>query len=39
MMMPRQEAALRTPEFQGRYARGVLEGIEEFLSSVAGAGR
>ncbi|MFQ5689604.1 MAG: N-acetylmuramoyl-L-alanine amidase [Gemmatimonadota bacterium] len=33
MMIPRHEAALRTPDFQDRYARGVLEGIREFLRS------
>ncbi len=32
MMFPRQEAALKTPEFQDAYARGVLWGVEEFLS-------
>jgi N-acetylmuramoyl-L-alanine amidase len=32
MMFPRQEAALMTREFQDAYARGVLWGIEEFLS-------
>ena len=32
MMFPLQEAALRTREFQDAYARGVLWGIEEFLS-------
>ena len=31
MMFPRQEAALKTREFQDAYARGVLWGIEEFL--------
>lgn len=31
MMIPEQEALLRTERFQERYARGVLEGIEEFL--------
>ena len=31
MMIPAQEAALRTEEFQTRYARGVLDGIERFL--------
>jgi N-acetylmuramoyl-L-alanine amidase len=35
IMMPRQEAALRTPAFQESYARGVLEGIREFLRSRA----
>jgi N-acetylmuramoyl-L-alanine amidase len=32
MMFPHQEAALKTREFQDAYARGVLWGIEEFLS-------
>ncbi len=31
IMIPEQEALLRTPEFQERYARGVLKGIEGFL--------
>jgi N-acetylmuramoyl-L-alanine amidase len=35
MMMPRHEAALRTPGFQARYARGVLRGLESFLRSRA----
>lgn len=35
MMFPRQEAALQTPQFQEAYARGVLWGIEEFLSGYA----
>ena len=48
MMMPDHEAALKDPEFQARYARGVLEGIRDFLAEalrtsgaapVAGAGR
>jgi N-acetylmuramoyl-L-alanine amidase len=34
MMMPDHEAALKDPEFQARYARGVLEGIREFLSAA-----
>lgn len=32
MMIPEQEAKLRTPEFQGRIARAVADGIERFLS-------
>jgi N-acetylmuramoyl-L-alanine amidase len=36
MMIPRHEAALRTPEFQARYARGVLRGLEVFLRGRAG---
>ncbi|HSM08103.1 MAG TPA: N-acetylmuramoyl-L-alanine amidase [Gemmatimonadota bacterium] len=35
MMIPSHEAALMTPEFQAAYARGVLDGIEAFLRSVA----
>jgi N-acetylmuramoyl-L-alanine amidase len=34
MMMPDHEAALKDPEFQARYARGVLEGIREFLAAA-----
>ncbi|MFQ5529072.1 MAG: N-acetylmuramoyl-L-alanine amidase [Gemmatimonadota bacterium] len=35
MMIPSHEAALKTPEFQARYARGVLDGIAEFLRQTA----
>lgn len=35
MMIPSHEAALRTSRFQERYARGILNGIEEFLREVA----
>ena len=38
MMIPRQEAALRTPEFREAYARGVLEGLRAFLRSRARGG-
>ena len=31
MMIPEQEAALRTPEFRRRIAEGVAEGIERYL--------
>jgi N-acetylmuramoyl-L-alanine amidase len=34
MMVPEQEAALRTEEGQRRYAQGVFEGIREFLRTV-----
>ena len=34
VMIPAQEAALRTPEFQDAYARGVAEGIEEFFRGL-----
>lgn len=35
MMIPSHEAALRTNRFQERYARGILNGIEEFLREAA----
>jgi N-acetylmuramoyl-L-alanine amidase len=35
IMLPDQEAALRTPEFQDRYARGVADGLEEYFRSLA----
>jgi N-acetylmuramoyl-L-alanine amidase len=35
MMLPEQEAALRNPEGQRRYALAVRDGIVEFLRSVA----
>jgi N-acetylmuramoyl-L-alanine amidase len=38
MMMPDHEAALRDPEFQALYARGVFEGIRDFLAA-AGSSR
>ena len=28
MMLPDQEAAMRTPEFQERYALGIADGLE-----------
>ena len=36
LMIPEQEAALRTPEFQRRYASGVAEGLESYFGSLAG---
>jgi len=36
LMIPEQENALRTPSFQERYARGVMEGIEAYLRELAG---
>lgn len=35
LMIPEQENALRTPAFQERYARGVMEGIEAYLRELA----
>ena len=34
LMIPEQEAALRTPEFQDLYARGVAEGIEQYFGAL-----
>ena len=35
LMVPEQENAVKTPEFQDRYARGVADGIEEYFRSLA----
>jgi N-acetylmuramoyl-L-alanine amidase len=35
IMMPDQEAALRTPRFQDAYARGVADGVEAYFRSLA----
>jgi N-acetylmuramoyl-L-alanine amidase len=35
IIMPRQEAALRTPEFQEAYARGVADGLERYFRGFA----
>ncbi len=35
LMLPEQEAALRTPEFQAAYARGVVDGLERYFRSLA----
>jgi N-acetylmuramoyl-L-alanine amidase len=34
IMLPDQEAALRTPEFQDRYARGVADGLEAYFRTL-----
>jgi N-acetylmuramoyl-L-alanine amidase len=34
IMMPDQEFALRTPEFQERYARGIADGLESYFRSL-----
>ncbi|MDQ6634880.1 MAG: N-acetylmuramoyl-L-alanine amidase [Gemmatimonadota bacterium] len=34
VILPDQEAALRTPEFQERYARGVADGVENYFRSL-----
>lgn len=35
VIIPEQEAALRTPEFQTAYARGVVDGLESFFRGLA----
>ena len=37
IMMPDQEAALRTPEYQARYAQGIVDGLEAYFRSLASA--
>jgi N-acetylmuramoyl-L-alanine amidase len=34
IILPDQEAAFRTPEFQERYARGVADGLENFFRTL-----
>jgi N-acetylmuramoyl-L-alanine amidase len=35
IIIPEQEAALRNPEFQQRYAMGIVEGLEEYFRQLA----
>ena len=35
IIMPDQEAALRTPQYQEAYARGILKGLESYFASLA----
>jgi N-acetylmuramoyl-L-alanine amidase len=35
MIVPEQEAALRSPEGQRLYAQGVFDGVERFLRQAA----
>ena len=34
VILPDQEAALRTPEYQERYARGVADGVESYFRAL-----
>lgn len=34
MMIPEQENAMKTPEFQERYARAIVDGLEEFFRGI-----
>lgn len=38
VIIPEQEAAMRTPEYQERYARGIADGLEAYFRSL-GASR
>lgn len=38
VIVPEQEAALRNPEFQRRYAMGIAEGLEEFFRGIGSEG-
>ena len=35
IIMPDQEAAIRTPQYQDAYARGVVDGLEKFFGTLA----
>jgi len=35
IIMPDQEAAIRTPAYQAAYARGIVDGLEQFFASLA----
>ena len=35
IIMPDQEAALRTPEYQLRYAQGIVDGLENYFRGLA----
>jgi N-acetylmuramoyl-L-alanine amidase len=35
IIMPDQEAAIRTPQYQDAYARGVVDGLEKFFGTFA----
>ena len=39
LMVPEQENAVKTPEFQERYARGVADGIEAYFRTFAAEAR
>jgi N-acetylmuramoyl-L-alanine amidase len=38
VIVPEQEAALRTPEFQEAYALAIVEGLEAWFRGVAAPG-
>lgn len=38
IIMPDQEAAIRTPEYQEAYARGIVDGLEQYFRSLGRQG-
>ena len=38
IIVPDQEAAMRTPEYQERYAQGIVDGLEAYFRSLAPSG-
>jgi len=39
IMMPDQEAAMRTPEYQEKYARAIVDGLENYFRELAATRR
>jgi N-acetylmuramoyl-L-alanine amidase len=39
IMMPDQEAAMRTPEYQEKYAKGIVDGLENYFRAMAATQR
>ncbi len=37
IIMPDQEAAMRTPEYQERYAKGIVDGLENYFRALGAA--
>jgi N-acetylmuramoyl-L-alanine amidase len=37
IIIPEQEAALRTPVFQEAYAQGIVDGLEDYFRGLAAA--
>jgi len=35
VIMPAEEAAIRTPEYQDAYARGIVDGLERYFAGLA----
>jgi N-acetylmuramoyl-L-alanine amidase len=39
LMLPEQEAAMRTPEYQERYALGIADGLESYFRALGAQGQ